>query len=154
MDDHAFTSAVYYRDPKAAISWLERAFGFEISMAIEGPPDTPEMSHYEMSASGAGRIVIGGQWAAWTRSPESLAGANTQTVSVRVAADIDKHCARARAAGAVIAQEPDDQFYGDRTYRAIDPEGHCWTFAMPVREVSRADAEAAIGQRIIAPGWK
>ena len=60
---------------------------------------------------------------------------------------------RARAAGATIAQEPSDQFYGDRTYRAVDLEGHMWTFAEHVRDVTRADAEAALGQPITAPTW-
>jgi hypothetical protein len=52
MDDPVFTSAVFYRDPKAALRWLEQAFGFEITMATDGPPDAPEMCHYEMSCQG------------------------------------------------------------------------------------------------------
>ena len=55
---------------------------------------------------------------------------------------------RARAAGAHISQEPEDQFYGDRTYRAIDPEGHVWVFTQPVRAVSVAEQEAATGLKI------
>jgi uncharacterized glyoxalase superfamily protein PhnB len=38
MDDPVFTSSVFYRDPKAALAWLEQAFGFEVTMAIDGPP--------------------------------------------------------------------------------------------------------------------
>lgn len=38
MDDPwkrpAFGSAVFYKDPKAASKWLERAFGFETTMVI------------------------------------------------------------------------------------------------------------------------
>jgi uncharacterized glyoxalase superfamily protein PhnB len=154
MDEHVFTPAVSYRDPKAALAWLERAFGFEISMAIDGPPDQPAMGHYEMSCAGAGRIMIGAEWADWTRSPANAGGANTQSVSVRLSDGIDDHCARARAAGAVIAEEPTDEFYGDRKYRAFDPEGHCWTFTMHVRDVTKAEAEAAIGQSIMATDWK
>jgi uncharacterized glyoxalase superfamily protein PhnB len=153
MDDNVFASSVIYRDPRAALVWLERAFGFEISMAIDPPPDQPTMGHYEMSCAGAGRIMIGAEWADWTRSPASTGGANTQLVSVRLPDGIDEHCERARAAGAVIAQEPTDQFYGDRTYRAFDPEGHCWSFGMRVRDVSKAEAEAAIGQPITATDW-
>ena len=55
--------------------------------------------------------------------------------------------------GAVVLQEPEDQFYGDRTYRVLDPEGHMWTFAQHVRDVSRAEAETAIGQPITATAW-
>ncbi|MDN5746121.1 MAG: VOC family protein, partial [Nocardioidaceae bacterium] len=139
MDDNTFVPMVTYRDPRAALEWLERAFGFEISMAIEGPPEEPAAGHYEMSSAGSGRIVIGAEWADWTRSPANVDGANTQSVSVRLTEGIDDHCERARAAGAVIVEEPSDEFYGDRTYRALDNEGHCWTFAMQVREVTKAD---------------
>ena len=67
---------------------------------------------------------------------------------------LDAHCARAREAGAVILQEPIDQFYGDRTYRARDPEGHVWTFGQTVRQVSREEAEKASGFKIDAPSWR
>jgi len=153
MDDYVFTPAVYYRDPKAALAWLERAFGFEISMAIDGPPDEPAMGHYEMSFAGAGRIMIGAEWADWTRSPANAGGANTQSVEVRLPDGIDAHCTRAQAAGAIIAEEPADQFYGDRKYRALDPEGHCWTFVMHVRDVTKEEGEAALGQPIMATNW-
>jgi uncharacterized glyoxalase superfamily protein PhnB len=153
MDDPTFVSSVYYREPKAALTWLERAFGFEITMAIDGPADAPEMCHYEMSYDGRGRIMVGGEWAAWVRSPASVSGANTQSVHVSLPGGVEQHCERARAAGAVIAAEPEDQFYGDRTYRAIDLEGHMWTFSEHVRDVTRSDAEAAIGVPIVAKNW-
>jgi uncharacterized glyoxalase superfamily protein PhnB len=153
MDTPTFTVAVAYREPRAALEWLARAFGFEVTMAIDDPDDDPRNSHYEMAIEGRGRIMIGGEWADWTRSPASVGGANTQNTHVYLERDIDAHCERARAAGAVIAAEPGDQFYGDRTYRAVDPEGHVWTFAQHVRDVSRAEAEQAIGLPIKATNW-
>lgn len=157
MDDYVFTSSVHYRDPKAALAWLEGAFGFEVTMAIDGPPEAPEMCHYEMSCAGRGRIMVGGEWTEQVNSPSSVGGVNTQTVHVQLPGgprDLDEHCERARATGAVIVAEPEDQFYGDRTYRALDPEGHRWTFAAHVRDVSRTEAEDAIGQPITATSWK
>ena len=154
MDKLTFTSSVYYRDPKAALAWLEQAFGFEVTMAIDGSAEAPAMCHYEMSCAGEGRINVGGEWADWVRSPASVGGANTQTVNVQLAGGLDEHCERARAAGAVITAEPEDQFYGDRTYRVLDLEGHCWTFSAHVRDVSRAEAEEAIGQPIMATTWQ
>src|SRR5688572_1534363 len=113
MPAPTFVSALSYRDPKAAITWLEKAFGFEITMAIEGPEDDPTMCHYELSYGGDGRIMVGGEWAGWAKSPVSVTGVNTQSLHVEVPTDLAAHCERARAAGAVIAQEPEDQFYGD-----------------------------------------
>ena len=153
MDEPTFVPAVFYRDPKAALAFLEQAFGFEVSMAIEGPDDDPSQCHYEMTNAGAGRLMIGGEWADWINSPASNGGTTSQTVHVAVTTDIDDHCARAREAGATITFEPKDEFYGDRVYRAADPEGHSWTFHMHVRDVPRAEAEAAIGQPIDSPGW-
>jgi hypothetical protein len=47
--------------------------------------------------------------------------------------------------------EPETQFYGDRTYRCRDPEGHFWTVGQTVKEVSREEAEKITGLKIT--GW-
>jgi uncharacterized glyoxalase superfamily protein PhnB len=153
METPTFTAAACYRDPKAALEWLTRAFGFEVTMAIDDPGNDPRNCHYEMAIEGRGRIIIGGEWADWTRSPASIGGVNTQSTHVDLASDLDAHCARARAAGAAIVAEPEDQFYGDRTYRAVDPEGHVWTFSKHVRDVTRVEAEQALGVTIEAANW-
>jgi uncharacterized glyoxalase superfamily protein PhnB len=100
---------------------------------------------------GNGIVMIGNEWTGDHKSPSSIQGKNTQTVHVHVVEDIDKHCARAKAVGAEILQAPQDQFYGDRTYRARDPEGHIWTFGQTVKVVTREDAEKASGLKI--EGW-
>ena len=51
----------------------------------------------------------------------------------------------------MIIAEPEDQFYGDRSYRCLDPEGHVWTIAQTVKAVTREEAEAATGLKIT--GW-
>lgn len=153
MDEQIFTSSITYSDPRAAVDWLERAFGFELTMAIDGPPEAPNMCHYEMSCAGKGRVMLGGEWDETARSPLSADRVNTQSVHVHIDEDVDSHCERARAAGAEIQYGPEDQFYGDRTYRALDPEGHRWVISQHVRDVTREEAEAAIGQTITATEW-
>jgi uncharacterized glyoxalase superfamily protein PhnB len=153
MTEPVFTVGAYYRDPRAALAWLERAFGFETTMAIDGPEEDPSMCHYEMSLDGRGRIMVGAEWAEWARSPAGLGGVNTQSLHVQLSTGLEEHCQRARGAGARIMAEPEDQFYGDRIYRAVDLEGHRWTFSEHIRDVTKAEAEAAIGQRIEAPSW-
>lgn len=108
------------------------------------------LAHAEMRF-GDGIIMIGSEWADFISSPASAGGKNTQVVHVHLKDGIDEHCARARAAGAEILMEPADQFYGDRSYRARDLEGHVWTFGQTVRSVSREDAEKASGLTI--EGW-
>lgn len=146
-----FGSAVFYRDPSAALDWLERAFGFERSMLITNADGS--LGHAEMTF-GNGYIMVGNEWAAYTASPLATGGKNTHVLHVHLDEDIDAHCARARAAGAEIVREPNDEFYGDRVYSARDPEGHVWTFARTVRIVSREEAESASGLTIVSPAWK
>ena len=144
----ALGSALFYKDAFAALDWLEKAFGFERTMVITDKEGN--LGHSEMRF-GDGYIMIGTEWIDYVASPASIGGKNTQSIHVHLAAGIDAHCERARAAGAVILQEPADQFYGDRTYRARDPEGHVWTFGQTVRVVGREEAEKASG--LIIKGW-
>ena len=72
-----------------------------------------------------------------SKSPRD-AGGNTQALCV-VVDDADAHCARARAAGATISMDPETHDYGeeywaDRTYQAIDLEGHAWWFMQRLRQ--------------------
>lgn len=154
MADNTFTSSVSYKDPKAALAWLQKAFGFEITMLIESPGGDVRTMHSELSVGGRGRIMVGAEWAAWTKSPASVGGANTQSVHVDIDTDVDAHCERARSAGAAIEAEPETQFYGARTYRARDPEGHVWTFAQRVAALpARAEAQRMTGLKITAKNW-
>ncbi len=138
------SSAVCYRDAKAAYRWLEKAFGFEPLMVLVDADGN--LGHSEMTY-GNSVVMVGDEWSADHKSPASLGGKNTQTVHVQLAEgdDIDAHCKKARRAGAVILQEPETQFYGDRTYRARDPEGHIWTFGVTVQKLTAAEWDKASG---------
>ena len=135
-------SAVCYQDPRSMLTWLEQAFGFEPSMVILDAQEN--LMHSEMRF-GESIVMVGNEWTAQHRSPRSIGGINTPTVHVQMEADIDAHCARARAAGAVVLQEPETQFYGDRTYRCTDPEGHIWTFGQTVESMQPAEWDKVIG---------
>lgn len=137
-----FIPSVAYKDNRAALEWLQAAFGFEPSEVLTDSQGT--IVHAQMTF-GEGVVMIGGEWADWTRSPLSLGGKNSQRVHVYLRDGIEEHYRRARQAGARIIVELADQFYGDRTYVATDPEGHYWTFAQPVRNVSRDEMERATG---------
>jgi len=146
------TPVLFYRDPKAAIRFLEQAFGFETTMLLTD--NQGRIGHSELTYDGSA-ISVGGEWQsevllgpAKMRSPATLGGAGTQFLRISVSEPIDEHCQRARAAGAIITQSPEDQFYGDRTYRALDPEGHVWNFSQTVKAVSVAEMESASGLKV------
>ena len=134
------SSAVFYKQPAAAIDWLCTAFGFEVRLKVEGEGGTIE--HSELVFEG-GLIMVGAEGHnvrpgdEHMVSPRSTGGGNTQLLGIFVD-DVDAHCARARAAGARIFREPETNDYGaeyamDRSYGAIDPEGHLWFFMQRIR---------------------
>ncbi len=47
--------------------------------------------------------------------------------------DADEWWARALTAGAIPVMPLADQFWGDRYGRVMDPFGHCWSIAAPIR---------------------
>jgi uncharacterized glyoxalase superfamily protein PhnB len=115
----------HYRDPHAAIDWLERAFGFERHAVHE---QDGVVRHAEMRVGSNGMIMLG----APRENPYGLttpreAGGLTSSVYV-IVEDPDAHYERAVAAGAEIVQELTDQDYGSRDYSARDPEGYVWHF--------------------------
>jgi uncharacterized glyoxalase superfamily protein PhnB len=136
------SSAVFYQDAVAAIEWLCDAFGFEVRIKVVG--EHGRIEHSELSFGGGIVMVAQEQpdsprpWKAAMRSPRSLGGAGTQAIMMYVD-DADAHCAHARSRGARIIQEPATYDYGaeywsDRSYGALDPEGHFWSITQRLRD--------------------
>lgn len=123
------TPYLLYTDAATALDWLAATFGF--TETLRHADDEGRVNHAEMEMGGSS-IMLGEPGPDY-RNPNALGGA-TQLVHVYVD-DVDVHCARARAAGAVIEREPADQVYGDRNYGAVDPEGHRWFVAQKLRDV-------------------
>ena len=96
------------------------------------PVWTPEgnLGHSEMTY-GNSVVMVGNQWSDAHKSPKMDRGKHCQSIHVQRAQgeDLDAHCERARA-GAEVLIEREMPFFGDRTYRARDPEGHIWTFGV------------------------
>ena len=142
-------AALFYDDPNAALDWLESAFGLETCMRITD--DDGVIQHAEME-HGNGRIMVGGtNWAEFPTSPKTIGGKNTASLHVQVK-DVMAHYQRAKAAGANIVAEPEDQFYGDKVYRVFDLEGHFWTFGQTMRVLSNEEMEKASGLKVEGNG--
>jgi len=137
------SSSVFYQDAQAAIDWLCRAFGFAVRLKVEG--EGGRIEHSELTY-GEGLIMVGQEggssaerpWKARMRSPRAVDGANTQCLMLFVD-DADAHCAHARQHGAQIVEEPathdyGDDYWADRSYGALDPEGHLWWITQRVRD--------------------
>jgi uncharacterized glyoxalase superfamily protein PhnB len=123
------TPYIYYEDVAAALDWLTDAFGFGERMRMPGPDGT--VIHAEMEFAD-GVIMLGNPGPEY-QSPKRTGHVN-QLIYVYVD-DVDEHFKQAKAVGATIEAEPEDQVYGDRRYAATDLEGHEWNFATHVRDV-------------------
>jgi PhnB protein len=116
-----------YDDAPAALHFLSAAFGFAERSRMTGPDGS--IGHAEVVLNG-NVVMLATTWkAGGMASPRDLPAMPSQLFCL--VDDVDTHYARARTAGAVIVGAPEDQPYGFRMYRALDPEGHRWLFASP-----------------------
>lgn len=142
---------LFYKDPIAALKWLEDAFGFETTSLVVDAEG--RLGHSEVDCFG-GVICVGAELSgpiigdARMTSPAEVGGAGTQFLRINMASGLDAHCERARAAGARITQEPQDQFYGARVYRALDPEGHVWNFSQVIGAVALDEVAKDVGLKV------
>jgi len=114
-----------YPDVRAAVEWLDAAFGFVERVRI-GENHRAQLSFAE------GAVIVG-DVRGERRPPRP--GEVTHSVMVRVD-DATAHHERAKAHGARIVMEPTDFEYGERQYTAEDPAGHQWTFSETLADVA------------------
>ena len=117
-----FYPAFRYDDARAAIAWLGEAFGFVAQEVYDGPDGT--VAHAQLTFNG-GMIMLGSSRGGRSK-PKQPEGTGSSVYAY--VADVDAHCARARAAGARIVREPCETDYGSREYSAEDCEGYGWSF--------------------------
>jgi PhnB protein len=126
-----------YEDSDAALEFLVDAFGF--TEKVRMTDDSGRVNHAEVQMKNG--VIMFGTPPGDYKNPAKLGG-KTQSIYVYVD-DVETHYERAKQAGAKIAREPEDQFYGDRNYAVEDPEGHEWYFGTHVRDVSPEQMQAA-----------
>jgi len=128
IEHMTITPYLLYEDVSGALRFLSKAFGFRKCGASMKGPDG-KLNHAAMQFRDG--IVMMGYPGQKYKNPKRL-GQSTQSLYV-IVDDVDKHFARARKAGAMILEEPQNTFYGHRRYGAEDPEGHQWYFAQEIK---------------------
>jgi len=118
---------VTYQNLGAAIEWLTNAFGFQEYYRYGDGPSGGQM--WASKAASQVRQASSGQ-----KSPAQL-GFGTQSLTIFVD-EVDAHCARAKAAGAKILEEPHETVYGEYQYAAEDLDGHQGLFSRHAKDRS------------------
>ena len=106
---------------EASVAFYEK-LGFSLRGAVHRPDGRIEHAEVE---NGDVRLMLG-----YKQEDGPLGGGPELYIGLD---DVDGYYARVRAAGAPIADELADQFWGDRTFRVTDPDGYNLTFAQTVR---------------------
>jgi uncharacterized glyoxalase superfamily protein PhnB len=117
-----------YQDPKKAIEFLCKAFGFEKHQVYED--ENAQVRHAELK-NGTGLIMIGpnveSEFGKYIRLPKDVGGFETQVTFVSVK-DPEAHFKMAKDSGAEILMPLTKKDYGASDYVCRDPEGHVWSF--------------------------
>jgi len=132
---------IAYEDAATAIDWLVRAFGFRERKGERMKDRDGRITHAELRL-GRGRVFLA------TPTPdyqgpkhhrETCAAARTWSAVPWVidgllvhVDDIERHFAKAKAAGATMLSDLEEAPYG-RLFRAEDVEGHRWMFLQAPR---------------------
>jgi PhnB protein len=143
---HTATPYLVIKDAARAIEFYKRAFGATEIVRMADPGG--RIMHAEIRI-GDSPIMIGEEMPErGARSPESLGGS---PVSIFLYVDdVDALSTQAVSAGAKVLMPVQDQFWGDRYGKLVDPFGHRWDVATHKEDVSpeemRIRAAAAAAQ--------
>ena len=114
-----------YRDARAGIAFLTKAFGFEERAVFARENDPSVVEHAELLWPLGGGIMLGSAGkddsAFGTRQP------GNDSVYV-VCDDPDALFERATKAAAEVVRGLRDEEYGSRGFTVRDPEGNLWSF--------------------------
>lgn len=129
----SLTPALVYKDAKKAIAFYKKAFGAQEQMVLTTPEG--KVMHAELKF-GDSVIMLGEENPAWPEHKSAeTAGAACFSLNFYVQ-DADASFKQAVAAGAKVAEQPKDAFWGDRYARVVDPFGYSWGILTHVKDLS------------------
>lgn len=122
MVEDAGKAADYYRD----------VLGLEILSTAQGEQD--QTFHAELRYKDI--VIMCGNAAFWGEQAKTpTQGHYLSPVNLYLyCEDVDAEFARIKKAGGMILTEPQDEFWGDRTFRVTDFDGHQWTFGTNIAD--------------------
>lgn len=136
----AATAYLCCKNAAAAIDFYKKALGateiYRITM--DGL-----VGHAELQI-GATTIMLSDEYPEiGVLSPQTLRG--SPVVIFMYVADVDQFTQRALAAGLQSVKPVENQVYGDRGGKFVDPFGHLWWFASRVKELSPDELQQLTG---------
>ena len=121
------------QSPEAEMNFCAVAFGAVEQVRRPGPDGSA--IHIAMRINDA-FLVVQSEFPDVVASRAPLADGSSPVVIFVYVADVDQALERAVEAGAEVLVPAQDQFWGDRTARILDPCGHVWIVASRIEETT------------------
>ena len=122
------------QSPEAEMNFCATAFGAVEQVRRPGPDGSP--IHIAMRINDA-FLVVQSEFPDVVASRAPSPDGSSPVVIFVYVADVDLSVERAVAIGAKVLMPAQNQFWGDRTARIIDPSGHVWTVASRIEETTK-----------------
>jgi PhnB protein len=120
------------RDPETEIEFCEKVLNAEVGVRRPGPDG--KTVHAALAVWEA-RIIVQAEFPQIASRAPQNDGSSPVVIFVYVE-DVDRALERTLATGGSILIPAQDQFWGDRSARVMDPSGHVWTIASRIEETS------------------
>jgi PhnB protein len=124
----AVTAMLIVSDIKGAVSFYQKAFGFEKRGIMNGPDGKP--IHAELTLRGT-TLMLGPEMVQRGARTAKTIGASPVTLYV-LTQNVDKVVAKAVKLGATLQSPVMEMFWGDRCGNVVDPDGYAWMVATHV----------------------
>lgn len=134
---------LFCRDPDDEIEFCRRVFDATVQNRREDP--SGKLVH-GLIGIGPSLIMIESEWPQVSNRAPAM-NASTPVVVYVYVEDVDTTVDKANARGARILDPAQDQPWGDRTAWLMDLQGHVWTVASRVEEMSEEERRRRIAQR-------
>ncbi|MDF2940552.1 MAG: Glyoxalase/bleomycin resistance protein/dioxygenase [Gammaproteobacteria bacterium] len=113
------------KDAGKAANFYHKVFGFEI--LSEAKDDKGQIMHAELRYKDI--VIMCGRMPGYT-PPQASGQAFTAPITLYVyCEDVNAKFEQIKQSEAKIISEPEDSFWGDRTFTATDLDGNAWCFA-------------------------
>lgn len=129
---HSLTPYLYLKGAADAIEFYKRAFGATELFRMNRPDG--KVGHAEIKIGDSPVMLADENPDMGALSPQTVGGCPLSFLIY--VEDVDTVFAQAVAAGAKVAAEVEDKFYGDRAGGVSDPFGYTWYIATHVEDVS------------------
>lgn len=126
-------------NPEAEFDFCFKSFDAVEQVRRAGPDGSP--IHIAMRINDA-FLVVQSEFPDVVASRSPARDGSSPVVIFVYVPDVDEAVERAVRLGATVVLPAQDQFWGDRTARIIDPAGHVWTVASRIEETTEDQRRA------------